>query len=362
MKQPLNIAVVCNYKLFKERIGSMDRFYKLFDEKCKQKGYNVIWFFSDYQPFDFYKNLNIHTVNNTSVEEEFINYSKVTNTTYDVIITHFVQLCTPFFKQFKAIHNKSFIIAVNHNANPLEGVALKKRIKNLVKGFLYSKYIDHFVGVSNYSKHVILHDFGKYLKHKTKTVYNGVDTDVFKTRLENNTTNNKKFIVVSHLTKNKGIQDLFLALNELDITIQNKIFVDIYGKGPFKDTLVKMRDNFKLKNVKFKGSSSSINEELQHYDYLIQPTYMECFSLSILESLAANVPVITTTVGGNLEVLEDNKNGFIFNPADFKALAVILKNVITGNKSINENVSDKIKQHFNIDTMVDKYIKLLPCT
>ena len=33
---------------------------------------------------------------------------------------------------------------------------------------------------------------------------------------------------------------------------------------------------------------------------------MECFSLSILESLAANIPVITTPVGGNLEVVTNN--------------------------------------------------------
>ena len=39
---------------------------------------------------------------------------------------------------------------------------------------------------------------------------------------------------------------------------------------------------------------------------------MECFSLSILESLSANIPVITTTVGGNLEVVTHEENGFIY--------------------------------------------------
>jgi glycosyltransferase involved in cell wall biosynthesis len=37
---------------------------------------------------------------------------------------------------------------------------------------------------------------------------------------------------------------------------------------------------------------------------------MECFSLSILESLSANVPVITTNVG-NEEVIINNKMVYI---------------------------------------------------
>ena len=45
---------------------------------------------------------------------------------------------------------------------------------------------------------------------------------------------------------------------------------------------------------------------------MLQPTHMECFSLSILESFAANVPVITTNVGGNKEVIDEGENGYIF--------------------------------------------------
>jgi glycosyltransferase involved in cell wall biosynthesis len=36
-------------------------------------------------------------------------------------------------------------------------------------------------------------------------------------------------------------------------------------------------------------------------------SHMECFSLSILESCVMNVPVITTNVGGNEEVIVNIK-------------------------------------------------------
>jgi len=60
----------------------------------------------------------------------------------------------------------------------------------------------------------------------------------------------------------------------------------------------------------FFGSSPKLNQIYSKYDYMIQPTYMECFSLSILESLSANVPVITTTVGGNEKVIVEDVNRF----------------------------------------------------
>jgi glycosyltransferase involved in cell wall biosynthesis len=54
------------------------------------------------------------------------------------------------------------------------------------------------------------------------------------------------------------------------------------------------------------GSTANLSELYCRYDYMF-PSHMECFSLSILESLSANVPVITTNVGGNEEVIINNK-------------------------------------------------------
>ena len=40
-----HIAVVCNYQLKNNRIGSMDRFFIAFNKVCIDKGYIVDWFF-----------------------------------------------------------------------------------------------------------------------------------------------------------------------------------------------------------------------------------------------------------------------------------------------------------------------------
>ncbi len=48
MKERKKIAVVCNYGLTPNRVGGMDRFFWLFDKKCKENGHVNGLVFSQY--------------------------------------------------------------------------------------------------------------------------------------------------------------------------------------------------------------------------------------------------------------------------------------------------------------------------
>ncbi|WP_310557726.1 glycosyltransferase family 4 protein [Flavobacterium sp.] len=350
------IAVVCNYALNPNRIGGMDRFYVEYDAKAKQLGYEIDWYFLNYESFDFYSGLTIFSANNENVERFFLEKVHQENLKYTILVTHFLALCTSFYKKAKltGIHKT---IAVDHNPRPLEGFPLSKIIKNKIKGVLYSKYINQFIGVSDYTRKHILKDYGFFLGKKTTVIYNGIDTSVFKKRTQENT---NQFVVSSHLRHSKGIQDLILAVAVLDENIKNQIQIDVYGEGPYETELKEMTKANNIEGIiHFKGGSSELNELLSYYRYLLQPTYMECFSLSILESLAANVPVITTPVGGNLEIIQNGTNGYIFKAKDYLALAEILKNIVVGNLKIKNDVSFQIEKDFNLEKMVNEHIDLL---
>jgi glycosyltransferase involved in cell wall biosynthesis len=227
---------------------------------------------------------------------------------------------------------------------------------------LFGKYIYQLVGVSNYTTNYILKDFGTHLKYKSKTIYNGIDISSCKIQNLNRTKKPFKFIVVSHLRESKGIQDLLKALSLLDASIIKNISVDIFGEGPYKEHLRIMCNSFKLDEfVHFKGSSPNVNELLSEYHYLIQPTYMECFSLSLLESLACNVPVITTDVGGNMELIENGVNGYIFKPKDVHKLSDILTKIITNEMGITSNVRTLVEKKFTLNKMVEDHVNLVKC-
>ncbi len=352
-----NIAIVCNYILNPARIGGMDRFFFAYDMSCKDKGYHVKWFFSGGEHFHFYESLDLEIADKqSSLENSFLEFQKEKLWKFDIVVTHFVELCTPFFKMIKQ-YEDPMIIAVDHNPRPINGFPIKKRLKNKLKGKFYSKYIDLFIGVSNYTKQQILKDYGLKLSSKTEVIHNGI---AFAEYIKRQKTNHGKFIVASHLRSSKGIQDLIKAVSLLKPELKQEIEIDIFGEGPMEDELKKLVKEENLeKQIHFRGSSPKLPKLFQNYSYLLQPTYMECFSLSILESLAANVPVVTTTVGGNLEVVENGVNGYIFEPGNIPQLCEIIGDILQGEKAIQDQINTLIENKFYLEKMVEDHLSLL---
>ena len=354
-----HIAIICNYELLESRVGGMDYFFWEFDKKCKAQHIEVDWFFPNTSSHGNYKTFKIFPSENKNLEEYFIYHIKNQTVTYSYIITHFVELCTSFYAEVKKFQPAE-VIVVDHNPRPLCGYPLKKRIKKRIKGILYSKHINLFIGVSQYTSRAILQDFGNFLNHKTQTIYNGVLMDDIIPKTTERNKLNPSFLVVSHLRVSKGIQDLITAVGYLSNELKANLKIDVYGDGPYKNELLQLIATTNLEAVfNFKGSQSNLKSLYQQYDYLIQPTHMECFSLSILESLAANIPVITTPVGGNTEVVTQNENGFLFDAKNAKALSKLLAEVITGKKYIAETTRPLIESKFSIEVMVQKHIELL---
>lgn len=151
------IALICNYKLIPERVGGMDYFFWEFDAKCKANNIAVDWFFPNKSSHGNYGAMTIYSSENQSLETCFL--EKFSSENYTHIITHFVEICTSFHKIIKQ-KTQAKIVAVDHNARPIKGYALKKKINKKLKGFLFSKYIDTFVGVSQYSVNMLVNDFG----------------------------------------------------------------------------------------------------------------------------------------------------------------------------------------------------------
>ncbi len=355
------IAVVCQYELLTNRVGGMDYFFWKFDKVCKENHIDIDWFFPNHADFGEYKNLNIISCDYQPVEKFFLNYlQKNTSKKYEYHIFHFVELFTKHLQLLKNTKPNTVQIAVDHNPRPLEGYPFKKQLTKKIKGILYRNSIDKLIGVSAYTCYHIINDFGKHLKGNTKVIYNGVLLNDIKYKPSRENKPKPKFLVASHLRESKGIQDLIEAVSLLPNKIKEEIFIDVYGDGPFKDELIRLIMEKDLKkNFNLKGSVNNLKQMYCNYDIMLQPTHMECFSLSILESLAANVPVITTNVGGNEEVIDSGINGIIFKAQDTHKLASILESLFLGDYNFSDNTRKQIEERFSIDAMVSQHFALL---
>lgn len=355
MTESRKIAVLCNYELLPERVGGMDYFFWCFDQKCKENRIQVDWFFPNQSDHGKYSNLTVFNSNYGSVENYFLDFCKANKTDYSHIITHFVELCTPFFYKIKLVSNAK-IIVVDHNPRPLNGYSFKKKIAKRVKGILYSRYIDVFVGVSDSTKKLMIMDFGSHIKRKAIVILNGLDVLQFKQKSEFSF--NNKFIVASHLRKEKGIQDLILAVQDLR---SFSFTIDIYGAGYFEGELKKMVQHLSLHDFfNFKGNICNLHEMYCNYDYLIHPSHGETFCYSVVESLMSNLPVITTRNQGNvLGLVLENENGFLFEEANVLELKEILQNILTHKLKIDDCPLNDTLDNLSLTKMVANYFALL---
>lgn len=355
-----NIAVISNHILSPDRIGGMEYFYKRFDDIVKQNDIDIDWYFTNYNGYAFLKELTIFSANGNAVEETFLHISKEQQKRYDVIYTHFTALCSPYYKKIARQFPSAKIIAVDHNPRPIEGFSKIKKMKNLLKSLLYSKYIAIFIAVSEYSKRHLIKDFTRSIQKKIRIIHNGIDTKKYRKKEDFSGTHS--FIITSHLRRIKGIQDIIEAVHRLPQRTKEKVKISIYGEGPYENTLKNMVSKYQLDTqITFKGSVDDLHVKYANYDYLLHASYGETFCYSVVESLISHVPVVTTNDHGNvLKLVEDHKNGFLFNAGDVVKLSRIIEDIVTSKVKIDkEAFKNSPASEMTVGNMVEGYFKLI---
>jgi glycosyltransferase involved in cell wall biosynthesis len=82
---------------------------------------------------------------------------------------------------------------------------------------------------------------------------------------------------------------------------------------------------------------------------------------AMLEALASGLPVITTTVGGIPEVIQNGKNGFLVKPYDSKGLAEKIL-YLTENPNVASEIGiagrKTIEVKFNWDNIVKQVLQV----
>jgi glycosyltransferase involved in cell wall biosynthesis len=118
--------------------------------------------------------------------------------------------------------------------------------------------------------------------------------------------------------------------------------------------------------VIFTGFRTDVARMLPEIDISVLPSLSEGLSNSLLEAMAAGVPVIATKVGGTPELVEDGETGLLVPPRDSvalgQAMTLLLEHPETARR-IGEAGRSDVTARFSIDRMVHDtqslYVKLL---
>ena len=77
--------------------------------------------------------------------------------------------------------------------------------------------------------------------------------------------------------------------------------------------------------------------------------------MAMLEAMAMKTPVITTSVGGASEAIDDGSTGFLVNPGDASALAGTIKLALSDDERlsrIGEAARRTVEATFSVEGMV----------
>lgn len=163
------------------------------------------------------------------------------------------------------------------------------------------------------------------------------------------------------LSKEKGVPTLIKAIQQTD-----KHLI-VLGTGPIKDELKELVKNEHLENqVELLGfkSGKELDEYVEQAKAVVLPSeWYENGPYSAMEALAKGKPLIVSNLGGLPELVEDGKNGFIFNYGDYQDLSSKINNIF--DLSSNEydrfaNASiDKARKDFSAEKYVGSLLSKL---
>lgn len=119
----------------------------------------------------------------------------------------------------------------------------------------------------------------------------------------------------------KGIH-WFLQAAALVAPIHDDVRFLVVGDGPLRADLEALAQRLGLGDrVRFTGVRADIGESMAAASISVIPSESEGLSNVLLESMAASLPVIATSVGGTPEVIEDGQSGLMVPSCDPSALA-----------------------------------------
>jgi glycosyltransferase involved in cell wall biosynthesis len=172
--------------------------------------------------------------------------------------------------------------------------------------------------------------------------------------------------VLSRLNQMKGIEYFLEAAAAMGRRDRDPRFL-IIGDGGHRKELEQYAAQLGLgERVLFTGFRTDVSDVLSALDISVLPSLSEGLSNSLLESMAAGLPVIATNVGGNPEAVEDGVTGIIVPPGDAGALArgmVLLLDNAELAAGFGEAGRRRIAHWFSVQTMVREtealYLRLL---
>lgn len=197
----------------------------------------------------------------------------------------------------------------------------------------YIRKLDYIQTISIYTREKLLSQ--GFREEQIMQIPNAVEVSSF-TDPDCFTTEHDPLVIgfCGRIREVKGLELLIQALSSFDQKKTSKVVVKIAGDGNYRSAIEQLAVDLGVANkVEFLGVVKDVPNFLKGLDIYVQPSYAEGLSNSVLEAMSASLPVIASRISGNVDLVEHNATGYLFESGDSLELTQHLESLINSRQN-----------------------------
>ena len=167
----------------------------------------------------------------------------------------------------------------------------------------------------------------------------------------------KTILYTGRLAPEKGVDFLVRSFSRVKQSLNCQLV--IIADGPQKKYIVRVIDRFAVSDaVLLMPAVDDVASYLKAADLFILPSRFEGLSNALLEAMACSLPIISTRVGGSIDIIKDGMNGLLVDSESDEQLVDAIVRVMSDPQlasSLGENARKSIEAHHDMDSIADKY-------
>ena len=237
---------------------------------------------------------------------------------------------------------------------------------------LISKLSDTIIVISDYEKQRLIEEEG-ISPSKITIIHNGIDLTGYKTepnldiKRQLGLKMDSPVVGILAVFRPQKNHELFIQTADEILKKNKDVYFLLVGDGETRKQAEDLASKLGIsKNCLFTGFRKDIPDVISIIDVGVLSSHWEGLPLAVLEYMASSKPVVSTSVGGVPEVVQDGLNGFLVPPGDYKTLAQKI-NLLLDNKDLalemGKNGFIRVKQEFTMEAMLknieDLYTNIL---
>lgn len=168
-------------------------------------------------------------------------------------------------------------------------------------------------------------------------------------------------IYTGRLDKEKGLLDLVKAWQEVAKTFPNARLWLVGEGADGQEIWNRVRELNLNYQIVLPGSFDDVGDLLAAADAFVLPSYQEGMSLSLLEAMAAAVPVVASDIPGNSGLISSER-GFLFPPGNVAELAKSILEALQKQriaKKYATNARNFVAANYSLDRMALDHFRII---